>query len=83
MRQATQEDFTIPEFRGKSLDDYEVREDGKCVRKDRWETAIHAIRDRIGMGSNREFEIDDIVAGVENIMTTFPNYEYNDEKDKL
>jgi len=63
MRQVTEEDFRMPEFRGKDPKDYEFRDDGKVVRKDRWENAIHKIRYALG-DNRREFEIDDIVSAV-------------------
>ncbi len=63
MRLVTERDIRLPEFRDAKLEDLEFRADGKVVRKDRWETGIHAIRDLLG-DERPEFEIDDIVAAV-------------------
>jgi hypothetical protein len=62
-REVTERDFRRPEFRDADPKDYEFREDGAIVRKDRWETAIHRIRVRLG-DRRREFEVDDMVAAV-------------------
>ena len=67
MRQATQEDFVIPKFRGKNPGEYEVREDGECVRKDRWEMAVQRIRDLVGINHHSDWEICDVVDAVERI----------------
>jgi hypothetical protein len=67
MRQVTEEDFRMPEFRNAKVEDYEFRDDGKLVRKDRWERGIHTIRAIIGQGG-REFEIDDVVEQVREVM---------------
>lgn len=67
MRQVTELDFRMPEFRNAKVEDYEFREDGKLVRKDRWERGIHTIRAIIGHGG-REFEIDDVVEQVRDVM---------------
>ncbi|MDU9399010.1 hypothetical protein [Pseudomonas sp. zfem003] len=67
MRQVTELDFRMPEFRNAKVEDYEFRQDGKLVRKDRWERGIHTIRAIIGHGG-REFEIDDVVEQVRDVM---------------
>ncbi|MBL4781821.1 MAG: hypothetical protein JKX92_06220 [Porticoccaceae bacterium] len=67
MRQATQEDFVIPKFRGKNPDEYEVREDGECVRKDRWEMGVQRIRELVGINHHSDWEICDVVDAVEKI----------------
>lgn len=67
MRQVTELDFRMPEFRNAKAEDYEFREDGKLVRKDRWENGIHTIRAIIGH-DGREFEIDDVVERVRDVM---------------
>lgn len=71
MRQVTEQDFRMPEFVGKNPEDYEFRDDGKVVRKDRWETGIRKIRSILGDG-RREFEVDDIVRAVEALVETVP-----------
>lgn len=63
MREVTERDFRMPQFRDADPADYEFRDDGKIVRKDRWETGICRIRD--ALGDNRcEFEIEDVVMAV-------------------
>lgn len=78
-RTVTEEDFRLPEFRGKDPKDYEFRRDGKVVRKDRWETAIHSIRYALG-DERREFEIADIVATVRALVATFPSRVENEDE---
>ena len=71
-RPAELNDFIIPEFRGKDPKDYEVREDGKVVRKDRWENGIHCIRNLLVdaelLPDSAEFEIIDVVLAVGKLM---------------
>lgn len=71
-RPAELNDFIIPEFRGKNLEDYEVREDGKVVRKDRWQNGIHCIRNLLVdaklLPDSAEFEIIDVVRAVAKLM---------------
>ncbi|MBI3712606.1 MAG: hypothetical protein HY253_06550 [Burkholderiales bacterium] len=78
-RTVTEEDFRLPEFRGKDPKDYEFRPDGKVVRKDRWETAIHSIRFALG-DERREFEIADVVATVRALVATFPSRVDNEDE---
>ena len=73
MRQVTEEDFRMPEFRGKDPKDYEFRADGKVVRKDRWETAIRKIRRALG-DCRGEFEVDDVVSGVSALVDFLPDH---------
>lgn len=68
-RVVTEKDFRMPEFRDEKVEDYEFRDDGKIVRKDRWEMGIHSIRNRLaeaGVESvkGREFEIKDVIEAV-------------------
>lgn len=76
-RTVTEQDFRMPEFRGKDPKDYEFRADGKVVRKDRWETAIHSIRDALG-DNRHEFEVLDIVDAVRAMVATIPEPESED-----
>lgn len=71
-RQATMQDFIIPEFRGRDPQDYEVREDGKVARKDRWENGIRRIRSALG-DQRREFEVEDVVSAVEALIANMPD----------
>lgn len=66
MKQATITDFMYPEFRGQNPEDYEVRPDGKCVRKDRWEMGIRRIHSIFGDGRT-QFEIEEVVAAVASL----------------
>lgn len=65
-REVTIDDFIMPEFRGKDPKDYEFRDDGKIVRKDRWENGVHSIvyyLDFAGLvDKKRGWEIHEIVA---------------------
>lgn len=70
-RVVTEEDFRMPEFRGKDPKDYEFRADGKVVRKDRWETAIRNIQSALG-DPRREFEISDVVQAVKALVAAIP-----------
>lgn len=71
MRQVTERDFRMPEFRDADPDDYEFREDGKIVRKDRWEMGIRRIRTVLG-DTRREFEIDDVIQAVKALVAAQP-----------
>ncbi len=81
-RVVTERDIRMPEFRDAKLEDLEFRSDGKVVRKDRWETGIHRIRDALG-DCRREFEIDDIVQAVEALVETVPPQPDEDEEDNV
>lgn len=80
MRTVTEEDFRMPEFRGKDPKDYEFRADGKVVRKDRWETAIHSIRGALG-DRRREFEIEEIVEAVKALVAIIPPQPEEDDEE--
>ncbi|MNJ24237.1 hypothetical protein D3C77_186460 [compost metagenome] len=41
-REVAELDFRRPEFRNARVEDYEFRDDGTIVRKDRWVTGIHS-----------------------------------------
>lgn len=67
MREVTERDFRMPEFRDAKVEDYEFRKDGALVRKDRWERAVHSIASTLGMESRSGFEIADVVARVQEL----------------
>ena len=69
MSEVTERDIRMPEFRDAKIEDLEFREDGKIVRKDRWETAVHSIRYALG-DHRREFEVTDIVRAVAALVET-------------
>ena len=61
MREVTERDFRKEEFKDAKAEDYEIREDGAIVRKDRWEMAVRKIYAIVDTKYDKEFEIDDIV----------------------
>lgn len=66
-REVTERDFRAPEFRDAKVEDYEFRDDGKVVRKDRWETGIRLIAGRLGL-SRQGFEVTEIVHRVDDLI---------------
>ena len=70
-RAVTERDFRMPEFRDAKPEDYEFRDDGKVVRKDRWERAIGSIKYAMG-DERREFEVEDVVKAVKALVATIP-----------
>jgi hypothetical protein len=56
----------MPEFRDAKPEDLEFREDGKLVRKDRWEVALRNVASTIGW-SRREYEVHEVSAEVRRI----------------
>lgn len=65
-RAVTEADFRMPEFRDAKVEDYEFRDDGKLVRKDRWERGFRSVVSRLqdhGITdvNLRNFEIDDVL----------------------
>lgn len=62
-----EDDLRMPEFRGAKLEDYEWRDDGKIVRKDRWETGMRRIAFELGFHGREGFEIDDVINKVRRL----------------
>lgn len=62
-KKVTEQDFRLPEFRDADPEDYEFRDDGKVVRKDRWKTGMHSVASAMGFPRGG-FEIDDVVEAV-------------------
>lgn len=60
-KDVTEVDFRMPEFRDADPADYEFREDGKIVRKDRWENAVRTIAGIVGYNARTGFEIEDVI----------------------
>jgi len=58
MRKVTEMDFRKEEFINKNPEDYEFREDGEIVRKDRWKTGLLNISHILGF---QNFEIQDVI----------------------
>ncbi len=73
-REVTERDLRHPAYAEGEPSDYEFREDGKIVRKDRWEVAIHSIRYHLG-DRRREFEVSDIVDAVKALVASYPDRE--------
>lgn len=63
-REVTERDFRRPEFIDANVDDYEFRDDGVLVRKDRWERGIRAIAGILEW-QRRPYEIPEVVAEIE------------------
>lgn len=78
MREVTENDFRMPEFRNAKTEEYEFREDGKVVRKDRWLNAVHHIRNIVGP-RGREFEINDVIARVEELHGRWDDAEHGED----
>lgn len=68
MQEVTERDLRMPEFRDAKLEDLEFRDDGKIVRKDRWEKAVRKIANFMEFNSRKGFEIDDVVKKVESLV---------------
>jgi hypothetical protein len=66
-REVNELDFRMPQYRDAKVEDYEFRDDGVLVRKDRWERGIGSIRFLVGV-DGREFEIPDVVAAVRKLV---------------
>lgn len=79
-RSVTEFDFRAPEFQHPGIrpEDYEFRQDGKIVRKDRWETAVRNIVSILGW-SRRDFELPDVVEEVRSRLEG--NFEDDEEYD--
>jgi hypothetical protein len=63
-REVTERDFRMPEFAHAKLEDYEFRDDGKVVRKDRWEQGVRKIHFALIEDGRVDFEIDEVVEAV-------------------
>ena len=67
-RQVTENDFRQFQFRDAKPEDYEFRDDGALVRKDRWETGMRAIASAMGYDAREGFEVDLLVFSVEQLV---------------
>lgn len=63
-KQVTEMDFRKLEFRDAKVEDYEFRDDGEIVRKDRWQVGIFSIAHALGFSSREGFEVEDVVKAV-------------------
>jgi hypothetical protein len=73
-KQVTEFDFRKPEFMHSKVEDYEFREDGKIVRKDRFRRGIFEIVTALGMDV-RNFETYDVVNAVQALVNQYPDRE--------
>ncbi|GAA0907459.1 hypothetical protein GCM10009552_15450 [Rothia nasimurium] len=67
MREVTERDMRDPKYGPGQPGEFEFREDGAIVRKDRWEMGIRRIADAVGALEQRQFEIADVVKRVEDM----------------
>ena len=68
MRKVTEADFRRQEFRDANVEDYELREDGEVVRKDRWEMGMRRIQ-RLILPNAKEFEVDEVIDAVQRMIS--------------
>lgn len=66
-REVTERDFRKPEFRDAKPEDYEFREDGSLVKKDRWEQGIRNLAGHIGW-ARKGFEVEDVVNRIKELI---------------
>jgi hypothetical protein len=64
----TEVDFRVPKYRNAKPEDYEFRDDGALVRKDRWEMGVLEIARLMGYETRKSFEIDLLVFSVEQLI---------------
>ena len=63
----TEKDFRKEKFKFAKVEDYEFREDGELVRKDRWEAAVRAMATALKINT-RDFEIVEVVQSVDDLI---------------
>lgn len=66
-REVIEQDFRRPEFRGAKPEDYEFRDDGAIVRKDRWEQGMRRAASILGFSVRQGFEIEDVLRRLEYV----------------
>jgi hypothetical protein len=57
-REVTEADFRMAQYRDAKPEDYEFRDDGVLVRKDRWETTVRFIASKFGADAREGFECE-------------------------
>lgn len=68
-REVTEQDLRMPEFHGADINDLEFREDGKIVRKDRFQKSMRSIAYEVGLGRGRDsYECPDVVVKVKELV---------------
>lgn len=63
-RPVTERDLRMPEFRDADPKDLEFRDDGKLVRKDRWENGLRSVANAVGLPMHGNVEIYQVVDAV-------------------
>lgn len=81
-RQVTERDLRAPDLRDADPKDYEFREDGAVVRKDRWERGMRAIASTV-IGDRREWEISEVVEIVRKRHPSIPVFAIEAATDAL
>ena len=71
-RIVTEKDFRKDEFINARPEDYEFRDDGQIVRKDRWEMGIRIIAHLLGMGN--VWNITDVIQRVDDFVNKPTEY---------
>lgn len=66
MREVTEQDLRAPQYREGEPDEYEFRNDGKIVRKDRFVRGMQDIA-AILFGARHQYEIAEVVAAVHRL----------------
>ncbi len=79
MRQVTERDLRRPGMEDSKPEEFEFREDGELVRKDRWQQGIRRIA--AALRTSRNFDINDIVGRVEETMGDWYYMEEGDDDD--
>lgn len=68
-RSVSERDLRVPEFRDAKVEDLEMREDGKIVRKDRFQVGMRNIAYELNIGRGRTgYEVPDVVAKVKDLV---------------
>lgn len=65
MREVTEKDFRKPEYIDAKVEDYEFRDDGKLVRKDRFQTTVFKIASILSL---RDFECQEVIDEVDSLL---------------
>lgn len=67
-REITEDDLRMPEYRGIKLENLERRDDGRIVRKDRWELTCRRIAGQMGLDGG--YDLDEL-PGIVGTMREF------------
>lgn len=75
-RIVTEKDFRKDEFINANPEDYEFMDDGRIVRKDRWEMGIRRIAHLLDMGN--DWDITDVIQRVDDFVNKPTGYHPQD-----